>query len=178
MEAIIGRPGLHGITPGNGWSQRELYPAAVHREPQARQVLKALRCFFNVGSLARVSSIMCWVDTLKDQGYPSHYMTLEKAWIMGVFYTQVTPTMEIPTHFFVRRVENMRMSLDKWVEDMSLPEGTSSFSACYIFPDGYQLPNRALTDPNNVGIVCYNVGFLESKGVSLNEILAYIEEGD
>lgn len=168
LSAII-RP-IEVITRGRDFKLKKFIYRDSYDIFGAREIQKILRFVF---STQTPHQLTCWTDILDPTAPDSHYLHIKGGYLLGVFYKQ-EEGRDVPTHMFLRRLENYWGPLDKWKDDVRFPSSTRKYSICAVVPSTWVAPERLINDPHSNGMVRYKVSDFYDNGIRFNDFVEYI----
>ena len=163
-------------TFGEDWHQHTFKPYKYDVHLGDRHIQDVLKKVFDVRRFDYIESITCWYDVMTVPGDEKSDQVWDGVYMMGVFYKHDADGDPRLTHFFLRKMEGYRGSLDTWKNDLAYPADTREYSVCAILPKGYVLSSRQIRDPHNDAVAQYTWERLEEMGVKLDEIIACITD--
>lgn len=168
LSSII-RP-LEVVTAGENFLLKKYDYRYSHDERGGVEVVKILKQIFDAQS---VRQITCWSDTLKSTASSDHYLHVVGGYCIGVFY-KIVGGRDVPTHFFLRRMEDYYGPFDKWKEDIRFPSEVRKYSVCIILPPEWEMPAKGLRDPHVHGVTQFRVSDLEGVGIHFEDLVDFM----
>lgn len=146
------------------------------KPPAGTSALREALCsFFKIRSLDIPTSINCWCDVMRNLGSPDHYQRVSGVYFVGLYFAKSARGTEAPCHFFVRKTDGFRGTMDMWKDDIVFPEYVTRYTVCAVVPDGFEFSMQGRHDPRNYRVPIINLNSAKSRGLDLNRILTLFD---